>query len=85
MVKVEAVIRFAKALPQVLLHFAKVRTVLMPVSFLLVLSLEALISLVFHLNVTTKHVLIVHRVISIGLLREGKNLAMRVYRTSSRS
>ena len=82
MVEVEAVIRFAKALPQLLLHFAKMRTILMPVSFLLVLSLEALISLVFHFNVTTKHVLIVHRVISIGLFREGKNLAIGVYRAS---
>ena len=85
MVKVEAVIRFAKALPQVLLHFAKVRSVLMPVSFLLILSLETLISLVFHFDVTTKHVLVVHRVISIGLLREGKSLAARIYQASSRS
>ena len=85
MVPVEAVICFAKALPQVLLHFAKVRTVLMPVSFLLILSLETLISLVFHFDVATKHVLVVHRVISIGLLREGKSLAARIYQASSRS
>ena len=60
MVEVEAVVCFAKAFPQVLLHFAKVRTVLMPVSFLLILSLEALISRIFHFNVPTEHVLIIH-------------------------
>ena len=71
MVEVEAVVRLAKTLPQVLLHFAKLRTVLMPVSFLLVLGFEALISLVFHFDIPTEHVLIVHRVISFDLLCEG--------------